>query len=661
MDLVIEIGTEELPAGVIDPLLNYIKDRFSRILRRDDIETYGTPRRLAFYLRNFENTKETVEEVIFGPPWKVSFDEDGKPTKALLGFLKKHGADLSQVFKAERGGGEYVAIKKVHGEISLLEKLREEFEDILLSAPVPKRMRWTSSRRITFPRPVRWILALHGDRVIDLSFGDIKAGRVTYGHRFLSEGPLEIKRAEEYLGRLEENFVIPDINKRREMIARGVSELARKVGGVPEYPEGLVEEVANLVEYPFPVMGTFDERFLELPDRVIVTVAAHHQRFFCVSKEGRITNYFIGVSNNRPEDETIREGYERVLRARLEDALFFYREDLRRRLEDLVPKLSGILIHPKIGSVLDKVERLKRVCSRLCDLVGVSEEVKRKVLRAAYLSKADLLTDMVREFDELQGYMGYIYALKQGEEEEVAVALWEQYKPSGHEDRTPGTLTGAIISVADRIDDLITFFSAGEIPKGSSDPYGLRRSAFGLFRILEERRWEVDLRSFLDLYKDVKNLEELEEFLAQRLESYLGAQDVVRSVAAVRSPLAPYQVIRLVREIAELKGTDLIRDICEAYRRVVKIIPKGWEKEEVEETLFSEKEEADLWRRVRELEPKEDLSLKDLFSLKPLIDNLFDRVLIMDKDPRIRENRLALLLRTKKVFNRIADFGLLVL
>ncbi len=660
MDLVVEIGTEELPAGVITPALSYLKEKFSEILKRKDIETYGTPRRLAVYVRNFEDKEERVEEVIYGPPWKVSFDENGNPTKALLGFLKKHGASQEDVFKAKKGEGEYAAVKVVKEETTTLERLKENFQSILLSIPFPKRMRWTSSKDLTFSRPVRWILALYGEKVVDLSFGNLRADRLTYGHRFLSPGPIKLRRAEDYLKVLEENFVIPDIEKRKRLIEESVRKLAKELGGEPEYPEGLLEEVTNLVEYPFPVLGSFEERYLELPEKVIVTVAAHHQRFFCVSKEGRLTNHFIGISNNRPEGNEIREGYERVLRARLEDALFFYREDLKKSLESFVPKLSGVLVHPKIGSVLDKVERMKRIAEYLSEKLHLSEDTKKKVLRAAHLSKADLLTEMVKEFDELQGYMGYIYALKQGEDKEIALAILEQYKPSGPEDNTPETEVGSLLSLADKVDDLVSFFSAGEIPKGSSDPYGLRRSAFGVFRILEEKGWDLDIREVARLYTKVRNLDKLEEFLSQRLESYLGDQTTVRAVTSSHSPLAPLRVILRVREIERYKGTEVLRDVYEAYRRVAKILPKGWEKRKVEETLFREKEEKELWERLREAEGKTNLSLEDLRSLKPYIDALFDKVLIMDKDESIRENRLSLLQRVKDLFRRIADFSLVV-
>ncbi len=661
-DLLIEIGTEELPSSVVEPTLNFLKEKFSEVLGREDIETYGTPRRLVFYVREFVDSVERKEEVVFGPPWKVAFDEEGRPTRALLGFLGRYGARPEEVFKEKKGKGEYVALKVVHEEKSRLERLRDSFEEILLSVPFPKRMRWTSSKKITFSRPVRWLLSLHGERVVELMFGELVSGNRTKGHRFLSKGWVEVRRAEDYFSVMEDCKVIPSIERRRELILKGIEESAKELSAEPEYPEGLVEEVTNLVEYPFIVVGSFEEKFLELPDMVIITVSAHHQRFFCLSREGKLINRFIGVSNNEPKTDLIRRGYEKVLRARLEDALFFYREDLKKRLEDLVPRLSEILIHPKIGTVLDKVERMKGISRRLCEELGCDEDMRRKVERAVYLSKADLLTELVKELDELQGYMGYIYALKQGEDEEVAKAIYEQYKPKGLEDETPETTVGAILSLSDKIDDLISFFSAGEIPKGSSDPFGLRRASFGIFKILEDRDWDVDLRDLFGLYEKVENVEELEKFLAQRLESYLESYryDIVRAVLKVESPLRPYSVIKKVKELSEVRNTEEFADIYEGYRRVVKILPKEWENSEVNEELLREEQEISLWREVRELEGR-DFSLRELSKLRKPIDDLFDHVLIMDRDERIRKNRLSLLNRVKKLFNRYADFSEVVI
>ncbi len=661
-DLLLEIGTEELPPSVIEPALSFIKEKLVEILGREDIQTYATPRRLVFYLKDFQDEKLVKEEIVFGPPWKVAFDEEGNPTKALMGFLERHRAKPEDVFKEKKGKGEYVALKVVHESKSRLENLKEKFESILLSVPFPKRMRWTSSKTVTFSRPVRWILALHGDKVLELSFGNLKAGRRTRGHRFLSKGWIEVPEASAYLSLIREAKVIPSIEERKNLILKALEGEAKSLGAQVEFPEGLLEEVTNLVEFPFAVVGSFEERFLELPDKVIITVSAHHQRFFCLSKEGKLINRFIGISNNQPKTDLIRKGYEKVLRARLEDALFFYKEDLKKRLEDLVPKLSGILVHPKIGTMLEKVQRLQKLSSEICKRVGCSQEEVKKVERASYLSKADLLTEMVKELDELQGYMGYVYALKQGEDKEVALALYEQYKPKGLDDELPKTTAGAVLSVSDKIDDLISFFKVGEIPKGSSDPYGLRRSAFGLMRVLENRGWDIDLREFFPLYGGMEREKELRDFLSQRLESYLDSfgYDIVRAVLKVESPLRPYSVIGKVKELSKIKDSKEFVDIYEAYRRVVKILPKDWENTEVDEKLLREKEEIDLWKVVRELEQK-GVSLGDLALLRKPIDNLFESVLIMDKDEKIRNNRLALLTRVKKLFNRYADFSEVVL
>ncbi|RLJ71014.1 glycyl-tRNA synthetase beta chain [Hydrogenivirga caldilitoris] len=661
-DLLIEIGTEELPSSVIVPALDFFKGKFSEILGREDIDTYGTPRRLVFHIKDFTDTKEVKEELVFGPPWAVAFDGEGKPTKALEGFLNRYGVGPERIVKERKGKGEYAALRIIHEEKSRLERLKEEFEELLLSVPFPKRMRWTSSKKITFSRPVRWILALHGDRVVELRFGELSSGNKTKGHRFLSKGWIEVRKAEDYFHLMEDNFVIPSLDRRKELILKGIKEEAKKLGAEPKYPDGLLDEVANLVEYPFVVTGGFEEKYLELPEMVIITVAAHHQRFFCLSREGKLINRFIGISNNTPKTDLIKKGYEKVLRARLEDALFFYREDLRTPLEELVPALKNVLIHPKIGTVLEKVERLKRISKELCRKLGCDKATERRVERAALLSKADLLTEMVKELDELQGYMGYVYALKHGEDEEVAKALYEQYKPKGVEDTVPQTLTGAILSLSDKIDDLISFFSAGEIPKGSSDPFGLRRAAFGVFRILEDKGWDIDLREFFPLYPEVKNTEELERFLAQRLESYLEryGYDIIRAVLKAESPFKPYSVMKKVKELSRVRNTEAFVDIYEGYRRVVKILPKEWENFEVNEELLKEAQEINLWREVRELEGR-DFTLEELAGLRKPIDELFDNVLIMDKDENIRNNRLSLLNRVKRLFNRYADLSEVVL
>ncbi|MEW6655281.1 MAG: glycine--tRNA ligase subunit beta [Aquificota bacterium] len=649
-DLLIEIGTEELPAGVILQAVEYLKERFSQILGRQDIKTYSTPRRLAFFVENFENKALEKEEVLWGPPVKVAYEE-GKPTKALLAFLERNSASLEEVVHLQKGEGTYVAIKRVYKEDTPIEKLSQSFEEILQSVPFPKSMRWDSSS-LRFSRPIRWICALYGEEMLPLSFGRVKASNITYGHRLLSSGPIEIKNPRDYLNVLKDNYVVADYKERLGMVLAFLKDEAYALGGRPLYPEGLEEEVANLVEFPFAVVGKFEEKYLELPQKVIMTVLAHHQRFFCVEKDEKLLPYFIAISNNYPKDGVIVKGYEKVIRARLEDALFFYREDLKRPLEELVKDLSGVVFHPKAGSMLEKVGRVGALALKIADILKLPEDKRKKIERASYLCKADLLTQMVRELDELQGYMGYIYALKQGEDPEVALALYEHYLPVKPGDTLPSNEVSAVLSVADKLDSINTLMAVGEIPKGSSDPYGIRRLAYGIYAVLDAFNWDINLREVMESIPP-----ELEEFLKARLSAYLEpyGYDLVRAVLEVKDPLRPYEVIKEVKRLASLKEEEEFKNIVEAYRRVVRILPSNWGDDRVEENLFKEEEEKALWRSFKALEATGDLLA--LSSLKKTIDDFFDKVLVMDPDENIRRNRLALLFRIKRLFNKFADFS----
>jgi glycyl-tRNA synthetase beta chain len=383
-----------------------------------------------------------------------------------------------------------------------------------------------------------------------------------------------------------------------------------------------------------------------------MTVLAHHQRFFCVEKDEKLLPYFIAISNNYPKDGVIVKGYEKVIRARLEDALFFYREDLKRPLEELVKDLSGVVFHPKAGSMLEKVGRVGALALKIADILKLPEDKRKKIERASYLCKADLLTQMVRELDELQGYMGYIYALKQGEDPEVALALYEHYLPVKPGDTLPSNEVSAVLSVADKLDSINTLMAVGEIPKGSSDPYGIRRLAYGIYAVLDAFNWDINLREVMESIPP-----ELEEFLKARLSAYLEpyGYDLVRAVLEVKDPLRPYEVIKEVKRLASLKEEEEFKNIVEAYRRVVRILPSNWGDDRVEENLFKEEEEKALWRSFKALEATGDLLA--LSSLKKTIDDFFDKVLVMDPDENIRRNRLALLFRIKRLFNKFADFS----
>ncbi len=653
-DLLIEIGTEELPAGVILSAVNYLRERLSHILSRQDIQTFATPRRLAFFLKNFQNIAPEREETIYGPPVKVAYEE-GKPTRALLAFLERNKANIEEVTELQKGEGLYVAIRRRVKESSPLEKLSEVFEELLRAVPFPKTMRWDSSN-LRFSRPIRWICALYGDEVLPLSFGKLKAGRTTYGHRILSSKAIELKKAQEYEEVLRQNYVVADYKERLGMVLASLRKETHALDGKPLYPEGLDEEVANLVEFPFAVVGKFEEKYLELPNKVIMTVLAHHQRFFCVERDGKLLPYFIAISNNYPKDDSILKGYAKVLRARLEDALFFYREDLKRPLEDLVSGLSEVLFHPKAGSMLEKVRRVGALAIKLAELLGLSEEKKKKIERASQLCKVDILTHMVRELDELQGYMGYIYALRQGEDPEVALALYEHYLPLRPSDPLPSSEVSAVLSVVDRLDSLNTLIAVGEFPSGSSDPYGMKRLAHGLFAIIEGFGWDVDLSQLLG-----ESDQDLWRFLESRLESYLDpyGYDLVRAVLEVKNPLRPYEAISTVKILAKLRVEEEFKHIVEVYRRVVKILPSEWGEDMVKEELMFEKEEKELWEAIRRLENTQELT--SLYALKEPIHNFFDKVLVMDPREDIKKNRLALLYRTKRLFNKFANFSKIVI
>ncbi|MCX8060395.1 MAG: glycine--tRNA ligase subunit beta, partial [Aquificaceae bacterium] len=499
---------------------------------------------------------------------------------------------------------------------------------------------------------IRWICALYGEEVLPLSFGGLRADRLTDGHRIVSPGAISLQNPRDYENLLRDSYVVADYKERLGMALAFLKEEAYALGGSPIYPEDLDREVTNLVEFPFVVVGKFEEKYLELPDKVIMTVLAHHQRFFCVEKEGRLLPYFIAISNNYPRDGLIVKGYEKVIRARLEDALFFYQEDLKKPLEELVPGLSEVLFHPRAGSMEEKVRRVGALALRLAEVVGLTEDKRRKLEKASYLCKADLLTQMVRELDELQGYMGYVYAIKQGEDPEVARAIYEHYLPVRPSDPLPSSEVSALLSLADRIDSLHVLIAVGEMPTGSSDPYGMRRLAHGLFAIVEAFGWDIDLGELLD-----NPPQELREFLRARLEAYLSpyGQDTVRAVLEVKEPLKVLEVIKTVKTLANARELEDFKDIVEAYRRVVKILPQGWEDAMVEEELLEEQAEKNLWHRLKALEATEDLLA--LSSLREQINLFFDQVLVMDQREKVRRNRLALLLRVKRLFNRFADLG----
>jgi len=682
--LLLEIGTEELPASFIGPALNYLKETLTQKLTENHIppasvETFGTPRRLIVLAEGVPEKQPDREELFVGPSFSAAF-KDGKPTKAAEGFARSKGVSVEELIVVENPKGrrgKYVAVKKLIKGKSATEVLAEVLPQIVLSIPFKKSMRW-GEKKIRFARPIRWILALYGSEPIEFEIDGIKSSNTSFGHRFLAPEPFAVENPFEFITQLEERFVIADTEKRKAIILDGAKDLARSAGGKLLEDEELLEETANLTEFPYPILGSFEEEFLSLPKEVPVTVMKEHQKFFSiVDGQGNLKNYFIGISNIKPPEEAVvRLGYEKVLRARLADALFFFNEDRKRKLEERVPELAGIVFHEKLGNMLQKTERLKGLAPFISEKLSFGKEEKAQ--RAAHLCKADLLTEMVNEFPELQGIMGKYYALLDGEEEEVALAIEEHYLPRFSGDRLAQTQTGIALSVAEKIDNLVGFIGAGLKPTGSADPFALRRNALGLIQTLIERGLFLELRGAVEratkLYQEQKIellpevVEETLSFIKERLKGVLRERgfkpDTIEAVLAVVDD--PYDILLRAKAVEALRIHPEFEEVLITMRRVVNIIPSGFEAKP-----FTPQGEAEtnLYKKFLQLKEKisDRLSQKDyrealvlIKELKPAVDAFFDSVMVMDKDEEVRNRRLSLLKTIADELTKLLDFSKLV-
>ena len=681
LNLLLEIGTEELPASFVEPALQFLKESLYKKLKENylspsSIETAGTPKRLIAVAYDVPEVQPDREELLIGPSVKAAFDENGNPTKAALGFARSKGASVEELIRVENPPGktgEYVAIKRVVKGKPAIEILSEVLPQIITSIPFKKSMRW-GTKKIRFARPIRWITAILGSQIIPFEIDGIKSSNISYGHRFLSPEPFEVNEPAEFITQLEDKFVVADIEKRKSIIFDGIRTLAASVGGKVLEDKDLLDEVTNLVEYPYPVLGSFEEEFLSLPPEVPTVVMKDHQKFFSiVDEKGNLKNYFIGVANIKPVDETIiRAGYEKVLRARLSDALFFFNEDRKKKLEERVPALKGIVFHEKLGTMLDKTKRLERLAPLVAEKVSGSKE---KAERAAHLCKADLLTEMVNEFTELQGTMGRYYALLDGEDEEVASAIEEHYLPRFSGDRLAETKTGISLSIAEKIDNLVGFIGAGFKPTGSADPFALRRNALGLIQTLIQRGIFLNLLPLLsyacELYREQNvslnqnAVEETISFIKDRLKGILRENgfkpDTIEAVLPVTDDA--YDIFLRAEAIDALRESPEFEDVLITMRRVVNIIPKDFKpvefapegkyEEELFDSFLSVKE------RLSELIQNRDYkeALLAVKTLKPSVDAFFDNVMVMDKDENVRNRRLSLLKTIADELLKIMDFS----
>ncbi|MFR6017838.1 MAG: glycine--tRNA ligase subunit beta [Paraclostridium sordellii] len=682
--LLFEIGVEELPARYVNSAmeqlkLNIVKSFDENRITYDSVNVYSTPRRLTVVVDNICERQEDLEEEVKGPAKKIAVDADGNFTKPLLGFMKSKGIKEEDLYFKQVGKEEY-AFGKIKQEGKLTsEVLKTILPEAIKSMTFPKAMRW-GGKNMRFIRPIRWMVCILNDSVLDIELEGIVSGNVTKGHRFLGESEFEVNTLDEYLAKLKENFVILNQDERKSIIKEQCEEVAKSLGGEIELDEELLEEVTHLVEYPTAFYGEFDEDYAKLPKEVVITPMKQHQRYFPVLKDGKLLPNFIAVRNGDSHRiDNVKSGNEKVLEARLADALFFYKEDTKKSLESYIEKLKTVVFQAKLGTVYDKTLRIEKLANDILDKLNESG-VKEDTLRAAKLCKADLVTGMVFEFTELQGVMGREYAKVSGENENVAEAIFEHYLPRFAGDILPKTKEGIVLSIADKLDSIAGFFAIGIQPTGSQDPYALRRQALGIINILMDNNLDISLKELVDLTLDNYSFIEFnkEEVLNQIMDFF---KDRIKNLfrdLGIRYDVIDAILSSNIDDIADMYARanalnswidkDELVEMLTAFNRVATLAQKA-ETDKVDINLMREEAEFNLYQQFQEirsnvehlLADKEYTKALDAFaSLRPAIDNMFDSVMIMDKDEAIKNNRLAILKQIYDIMLNICDLSKIV-
>lgn len=682
--LLFEVGVEELPSRFVSSTLQQIKNNLINMLGENRIEfneinTYGTPRRLTFIVKGISERQSNLEEEVKGPSKKIALDADGNFTKPALGFMKSKGLKEEDVVFKTVGKDEYIfgTIRQEGKETS--EVLKNILPEAVKSVTFPKAMRW-GGKNMRFARPIRWMVTLLNDNVLEFDLEGIQSSNITKGHRFLGQSEFEVNSLEDYLNKLEENYVILDQDRRKEMIRTQCIEVANSLGGEVEFDEDLLEEVTHLVEYPTAFYGEFNEDYAKLPKEVVTTPMQQHQRYFPVVKDGKLLPNFIAVRNgNDYRIDKVKAGNEKVLVARLEDALFFYKEDTKKDLESYTEKLKSVVFQAKLGTVYDKSLRIEKLSSNIIDLLKLNSD-KEDTIRAAKLCKADLVTGMVFEFTELQGIMGREYAKVSGENEAVSEAIFEHYLPRFAGDMLPKTNAGIVLSISDKLDSICGFFAIGIQPTGSQDPYALRRQALGILNILMDSKIDVNLEKLVELgLENYSNLEfnkdkvtnDIMEFFKERIKNLfrdLGIRyDVIDAVLSSKLNDISDMHLRAV-ELNNWLDKDELVEMLTAFNRVSTLAQKS-ESDKVNKDLLKEEAETNLYKaftntkeKVNELlnDKKYSEALDAFASLRPSIDAMFDSVMIMDKDEAIKNNRLGLLKQIYDTMLSICDLSKIV-
>lgn len=681
--LLYEIGVEEMPSrfvqSTLDQLVSGLKSRLEeKRVAFEDIDTFATPRRLILVVKGLADRQADLEEEVKGPAKKISIAEDGSFTKAAQGFMRGKGLSESDVYFKDLNGTEYIfATIREEGK-DTDEVLMEVLPEIVKSVVFPKSMRW-GGKNMRFVRPIRWLVALHNDKVVPVDLEGIIASNVTVGHRFLGAKSIEVSSIEDYFKKLEENFVVYDQDLRKDMIRKQIDQVAASIGGKVEMDEELLDEVTYIVEYPTAFYGEFDKSYTELPKEVVKTPMKAHQRYFpVVGEDSNLLPYFIAVRNgNDYKIENVKAGNEKVLEARLADAKFFFNEDRQHDLEYYRNKLNTVVFQEKLGTLLDKSERIYNIAKVYGKEVDVNIE---DLESAAYYAKADLVTNMVFEFDELQGYMGMQYSRLEGKNDTVSKAIYEHYMPRFNGDTVPSTMEGAILSIIDKMDTIAGFFAIGIQPTGSADPFALRRQCIGILTILLEKNIEKDVARLasisLDQYSSVEFdkdsvIDNIIEFFNERTKNMfkdMGIRyDVVEAVLASDEKNISDLYVR-AEAMNKWIDRDSLTDMLVAFNRVSNLA-EGAETDKIDQALLLEDVEKELYDNFKDVDSKiSDLmdqkeytkSLDAFASLKPAVDNFFDNVMVMSDNPKLRTNRLALLKNISDSMLKVCDLTKIV-
>jgi glycyl-tRNA synthetase beta chain len=684
--LLLEIGTEEIPAGYIEPALAALASTLTQRLDEARIahgsaRTFGTPRRLAVRVDDVAARQKSLTSEMVGPPRKAACDTEGRPTVAAVKFAEKVGVPVGQLKVVATPRGEYLSAVVTEAGMATPSVLKTILPAVILATPFPKSMRW-AELSVAFARPIVWVLALFGSRVLSFEVGNVRAGRHSMGHRFMHPRKIRIPEPSAYEEALRPAFVIVDAAERRQRIADGAAQAASAAGGQVLPDEELLGINTYLVEYPATAAGSFAEKYLELPAEVLITAMREHQKYFAVTDgSGRLLPRFIAVNNTPVQDITVvMRGHERVLRARLEDAQFFYRSDRAIPLDRQVEKLKSVLFQAQLGSVYDKVRRVKELARFVAEQAGGDEDFCRQAERAAWLCKADLVSQMVGEFPKLQGVMGRVYASVQGEPPAVAAAIEEHYRPTASGAALPETPTGAVVAIADKLDTICGCFRAGLIPTGATDPYALRRQGIGIVQIMRQRDLRFPLTAAIDRSLGLfdggdrvpaDTAAKVMAFIEGRMASILGeegfARDCIAAVLAVPMENVP-AVWQRAHALQQLKDKPDFEPIAVAFKRVVNIIRRaeGFSPQPVDERLLAHPSESGLLSAYRLVHDQVQADLRRgrfaealarVATLRQPVDAFFDDVMVMVDDVQVRENRLSLLALVAGLFDTFADFS----